>query len=89
MIPALGMVILPQNPSTEDGHVPGWSCILSVVMLRIDGSAGGRPSVPGLQPLWSRLETHGWSGKNPFCGAFRPQAAHVHPETWRREAPSC
>ena len=31
MIPALGMVILPQNPSTENGHVPGCSCILSVV----------------------------------------------------------
>ena len=30
MIPALGMVILPKNPSTENGHVPGWSCILSV-----------------------------------------------------------
>ena len=23
-IPAFGMVILPQNPSTENGHVPGW-----------------------------------------------------------------
>ena len=32
MIPAFGMVILPQNPSTGDGHVPGWSCILSVGM---------------------------------------------------------
>ena len=30
MIPAFGMVILPQNPSTENGRVPGWSCILSV-----------------------------------------------------------
>ena len=31
MIPALGMVILPQNPSTENGQIPGCSCILSVV----------------------------------------------------------
>ena len=31
MILAFGMVILPQNPSTENGHVPGWSYILSVV----------------------------------------------------------
>ena len=30
MIPAFGMVMLPQNPSTGNGHVPGWSCILSV-----------------------------------------------------------
>ena len=30
MIPALGMVILPQNPSTENGHVPCCSCIISV-----------------------------------------------------------
>ena len=29
--PALGMVISPQNPSTENGHVPCCSCILSVV----------------------------------------------------------
>ena len=30
MIPAFNMVILPQNPSTENGHVSGWSFILSV-----------------------------------------------------------
>ena len=30
MILAFGMVILPQNPSTESGHIPGWNCILSV-----------------------------------------------------------
>ena len=30
MVPAFGMVILPQNPSTENGHVPGCSWILSV-----------------------------------------------------------
>ena len=24
------MVVLPQNPSTEDGQIPGCSCILSV-----------------------------------------------------------
>ena len=35
MIPALGMVILPQNPITENGHVPGWSCILSVDSTRV------------------------------------------------------
>ena len=29
MIPAFGMVILPQNRSTGNGQVPGWSCILS------------------------------------------------------------
>ena len=31
--PAFGMVILPQNPSTGNGQVPGWSCILSVDTL--------------------------------------------------------
>ena len=31
MIPAFGMVILPQNSSTGNEQVPGWSCILSVV----------------------------------------------------------
>ena len=30
MIPAFGMVILPQNPSIENGKIPGCSCILSV-----------------------------------------------------------
>ena len=30
MIPTFGMVILPQNPSTENGQDPGWGCILSV-----------------------------------------------------------
>ena len=30
MIPAFGMIILPQNLSTGNGQVPGCSCILSV-----------------------------------------------------------
>ena len=30
MVPAFGMAILPQNISTGNGQVPGWSCILSV-----------------------------------------------------------
>ena len=30
MIPAFGMVILPQNLSTGDGKIPGCSCIRSV-----------------------------------------------------------
>ena len=30
MIPAFGMVILPQNFSTGNGQIPGCSCILSV-----------------------------------------------------------
>ena len=30
MILAFGMVIVPQNLSTENGQIPGWSCILSV-----------------------------------------------------------
>ena len=30
MIPAFGMVILPHNPNTGNGQVPGWSCILSM-----------------------------------------------------------
>ena len=33
MVPAFGMVILPQNLSTGNGHVPGWSCILSVAIV--------------------------------------------------------
>ena len=33
MIPAFGMVILPQNPSTCYGQIPGRSCILSVAAL--------------------------------------------------------
>ena len=36
MIPALGMVILLQNPSTENGQIPGCSCILSVVGVSAD-----------------------------------------------------
>ena len=44
MISAIGVVILPQNPCTENGHVPGWSCIISVVSL-IDGRG------PGVWPL--------------------------------------
>ena len=36
MIPAFDMVILPQNLSTGNGHVPGCSCILSVA-LPFDG----------------------------------------------------
>ena len=35
MVPAFGMVILPQNPITGNGQVPGWSCFLSV------GTRGG------------------------------------------------
>ena len=31
MIPAFGMVILPQNPSTGNRQISGWHCILSVV----------------------------------------------------------
>ena len=27
MMSAFGMAILPQNHSTENGHVPGWSCM--------------------------------------------------------------
>ena len=47
MIPAFGMVILPQNPSTGDGQIPGCSCILSVDRLvfsgpRIEGSTISR-----------------------------------------------
>ena len=45
MVPAFGMVILPQNLSNGNGQVPGCSCILSVVSeggevikLRIEGS---------------------------------------------------
>ena len=34
MVPAFGMVILPQNLSTINGQVPGWSCILSVGTLQ-------------------------------------------------------
>ena len=30
MVPAFGMVILTQNPSTGNGQIPGCSCILSV-----------------------------------------------------------
>ena len=30
MLPAYGMVVLPKNPSTGNGQIPGWSCILSV-----------------------------------------------------------
>ena len=30
MISALGMVILPHNPSAGNGHVPCWSFILNV-----------------------------------------------------------
>ena len=31
MVPAFGIVVLPQNPSTGNGQIPGWSCILGVV----------------------------------------------------------
>ena len=56
MIPALGMVILPQNTSTENRHVPGWSCILSV-------GNGGKliPSIV-LCPKRSNLCDHGDNG---------------------------
>ena len=30
MVPAFSMVTLPQNLSTGNGKIPGWSCILSV-----------------------------------------------------------
>ena len=53
MIPALGMVILPQNPSTGDGQIPGCSCILSVggsdvsVAVRSRSTATGCGSMCG------------------------------------------
>ena len=35
MIPVFGIVILPQNPSTENGQISGWSCIPSVVPSQV------------------------------------------------------
>ena len=34
MVPAFGMVILPQNLSTGNGQIPGCSCILSVAVAQ-------------------------------------------------------
>ena len=39
MVPAFGMEILAQNPSTENGKIPDWSCILSVVTT-LGGNSG-------------------------------------------------
>ena len=36
MVPAFGMVILPQNLSTGNRQVPGWSCILSVSIMLLE-----------------------------------------------------
>ena len=60
MLPAFGMVILPQNPSTENGHVPGWSSILSV------GTVAG-----GCQEncdIMSRVAENGGGGKGSSDG---------------------
>ena len=32
MVPAFGMIILPQNRSTENGQAPGCSCIITMVI---------------------------------------------------------
>ena len=37
MVPAFGIVILPQNHNTENGQAPGQSCILSVRLLQEGG----------------------------------------------------
>ena len=41
MVSAFGMVILPQNLSTGNGQVPGWSCTLSVAMRFVADTFGG------------------------------------------------
>ena len=52
MIPAFGMVILPQNPSTGNGKVPGCSCILSVAITddAVLACAGDRAHAGGAVP---------------------------------------
>ena len=60
MVPAFGMVILPQNPSTRNVQVPGWSCILSVANPALD-----RPFIPHFAPY-----------SPVFCQFIRGVSAH-------------
>ena len=50
MVPAFGMVILPQNPSTGNGQVPGCSCILSVVRPQNATDFAQLPEAEGYPP---------------------------------------
>ena len=55
MIPALGMVILPQNPSTGDGQIPGctYRFILSGADPRIVPFLAGQPlTLTGCIAYW-------------------------------------
>ena len=56
MVPAYGMVFLPQNPSTSNGKIPGCSCILSLAWL--DLVAEGAHALLSLQLLPQRVGIH-------------------------------
>ena len=47
MVPAFDMVIVPQNLSTENGQIPGWSGIISVAEPPNSADAG-YPSLPNV-----------------------------------------
>ena len=81
MIPAFGMVISPQNPSTKNGHVPGWTCTLSV----------GTKQLPRVLSAWnSFLKTVSVFGsQNTFCSPeFLSPADCVHPVDVHQRAAS-
>ena len=59
MVPAFGMVISPQNLSTGNVQVPGWSCILSedifhISDIRAQGEAAGAYAGGGEQRALGR-----------------------------------
>ena len=96
MIPALGMVILPQNPSTENGHVPGCSCILSVDRVRsrncdrLSGCtcAHSTAHAPG---CCEEVSWRGGPGKSAWAVPVLACVAwHQSEEDWRRcRSPCC
>ena len=54
--------ILPQNPSTVNGQVPGWSCILNVDKYR---AVLARGLIPCIQPLKQHQAMLGKYGPKP------------------------
>ena len=73
------MVVLPQNPSTEDGRIPGCSCILSVVyVLLVRSSAPARERQTRgrtrMLPPYATVETTCLSTEVMFCTVQHRQA---------------
>ena len=100
MIPAFGIVILPQNPSTENGHVTGCSCILSVVQVPMNVLRENLEATDGISSFQIscfgqkmgggggvlRGGVEGWARHTPVVRAASTRGGTCKPSAFARKA---